>query len=291
MRPRELADQPVGAKQAQLATDPGRAPAALMAGRGRVGEEEALQIPVPEPVQGELAATHGGEQGPIVGAEWTEGPDPAAVPLRGPAEAVGGRGAEPGCQQRALDFVPATSLRPNNVTGPDKVRGGCGPQDASRPPCSEEATMSLDNRVAIVTGAGHGIGRAIAVALAQAGAHVAAVDIDPAAARATADAVSAAGRKGVALEIDVGDLASIEGMVRRATDSFGHIDVLVNNAAVSRRAYIMDLTEDDWERIMRVNAKGVFFCLQRVAREMIPRRSGVNDTLRKSHGSPARHRG
>jgi NAD(P)-dependent dehydrogenase (short-subunit alcohol dehydrogenase family) len=135
--------------------------------------------------------------------------------------------------------------------------------------------MSLDDRVAIVTGAGHGIGRAIAVALAQAGAHVAAVDIDPAAARATADAVSAAGRKGVALEIDVGDLASIEGMVRRATDSFGHIDVLVNNAAVSRRAYIMDLTEDDWERIMRVNAKGVFFCLQRVAREMIPRRSGV----------------
>jgi NAD(P)-dependent dehydrogenase (short-subunit alcohol dehydrogenase family) len=135
--------------------------------------------------------------------------------------------------------------------------------------------MGLDDRVAIVTGAGHGIGRAIAVALAQAGAHVVAVDIEPAAARATADAVSAAGRKGVALDIDVGDLASIEVMVRRATDSFGHIDVLVNNAGVSRRAYIMDLTEDDWERIMRVNAKGVFFCLQRVAREMIPRRSGV----------------
>src|SRR5262249_53614592 len=133
----------------------------------------------------------------------------------------------------------------------------------------------LDGGMAIVTGAGHGIGRAIAVALAQAGADVAVADIDPSSARATADAVTAAGRKGMALDVDVGDLASIESMVRRATDSLGQIDVLVNNAAVSRRAYIMDLTEDDWERMMRVNAKGVFFCLQRVAREMIPRRSGV----------------
>src|SRR5205085_7139515 len=64
-------------------------------------------------------------------------------------------------------------------------------------------------------------------------------------------------------------------MVRRVVDTFGQIDILVNNAGVTRRAYIMDLTEDDWDRIMRVNGKGVFFCLQRVAREMIPRRSGV----------------
>ena len=58
-------------------------------------------------------------------------------------------------------------------------------------------------------------------------------------------------------------------------EAFGQIDVLVNNAGVTRRAYIMDLTEADWDRIVRVNGKGVFFCLQRVAREMIPRRSGV----------------
>jgi NAD(P)-dependent dehydrogenase (short-subunit alcohol dehydrogenase family) len=132
--------------------------------------------------------------------------------------------------------------------------------------------MTLADRVAIVTGAGRGIGAATALALAQAGAHVAVVDIDQAAAEKTAAAL---GPRGLALGADVGDLASIDRMTRRVAEAFGRIDVLVNNAGVTRRAYIMDLGEDDWERIMRVNAKGVFFCLQRVAREMIPRRSGV----------------
>src|SRR5207249_4861238 len=66
-----------------------------------------------------------------------------------------------------------------------------------------------------------------------------------------------------------------DAMIRQAIGAFGRLDVLVNAAGATRRAYIMDLTEDDWERIMRVNGKGVFFCLQRVAREMISRRSGV----------------
>ena len=134
---------------------------------------------------------------------------------------------------------------------------------------------ALTDRVAIVTGAAHGIGQATALALARAGAHVVAVDIAQAGAEATAAAVAALGRKSLALGTDVGDLASIDAMVRRAVETFGQVDVLVNNAGVTRRAYIMDLTEDDWDRIMRVNGKGVFFCLQRVAREMIPRRSGV----------------
>jgi NAD(P)-dependent dehydrogenase (short-subunit alcohol dehydrogenase family) len=135
--------------------------------------------------------------------------------------------------------------------------------------------MTLDDRVAIVTGAGNGIGRATALALAQAGAHVVAVDVDAGAAKGAADAVAALGRRSLALDADVGDLASIDQMVQHVVATFGHIDVLVNNAGVTRRAYIMDLTEADWDRIMRVNAKGVFFCLQRVAREMIPQRSGV----------------
>jgi NAD(P)-dependent dehydrogenase (short-subunit alcohol dehydrogenase family) len=131
------------------------------------------------------------------------------------------------------------------------------------------------DRVAIVTGAGNGIGRAIAVALARDGAHVAAVDIDPVAAEATAGAVVACGRRGLALSADVGDVAAIDKMVRSVVETLGSPGILVNNAGVTRRAGIMDLTEADWDRIMRVNGKGVFFCLQRVAREMIPRRSGT----------------
>jgi NAD(P)-dependent dehydrogenase (short-subunit alcohol dehydrogenase family) len=135
--------------------------------------------------------------------------------------------------------------------------------------------MTLEGRAAIVTGAGHGIGRATALALARAGGHVAVVDIDGAAARATADAVAALGRPSLALDADVGDVGAIDAMVTRVVQTLGGIDLLVNNAGVTRRADIMELTESDWDRIMRVNGKGVFFCLQRVAREMIPRRSGV----------------
>jgi NAD(P)-dependent dehydrogenase (short-subunit alcohol dehydrogenase family) len=135
--------------------------------------------------------------------------------------------------------------------------------------------VTLTGHVALVTGAGQGIGRAIAMALAQAGAHVAAVDIDAGAADATATAVSGLGRRGLGIAADVGDLGAIDKMVSGVVDAFGQIDILVNNAGVTRRAYIMDLTEEDWDRIMRVNGKGVFFCLQRAAREMIPRRSGA----------------
>jgi NAD(P)-dependent dehydrogenase (short-subunit alcohol dehydrogenase family) len=135
--------------------------------------------------------------------------------------------------------------------------------------------MSLAGRVAIVTGAGHGIGSATALALADAGADVACVDIDKSAARDTAAGVGGLGRKSLFLETDVGDLASIDAMVRHVMNTFGRIDVLVNNAGVTRRASIMDLTEADWDRIMRVNGKGVFFCLQRVAKEMITQRSGM----------------
>jgi NAD(P)-dependent dehydrogenase (short-subunit alcohol dehydrogenase family) len=138
----------------------------------------------------------------------------------------------------------------------------------------ENATMQLSDRVALVTGAGQGIGKASALALADAGAAVAVVDINGETVRETAAAIEARGRRALALQADLGSVEAINRMVDEVIADFGRIDILVNNAGVTRRAYIMDLTEADWDRIHRVNAKGVFFCLQRVAREMMARGGG-----------------
>src|SRR5215469_9751933 len=132
----------------------------------------------------------------------------------------------------------------------------------------------LQDKIVLVTGAGAGIGRAIALAMAEAGASVAAADIDLAAAQRTADPAAGNNRRAIAIEADCGDVASIDAMVARTIAEFGRLDVIVNNAGVTRYSTIMDLTEADWDRIHRVNAKGVFFCLQRAAREMIARGGG-----------------
>jgi NAD(P)-dependent dehydrogenase (short-subunit alcohol dehydrogenase family) len=127
----------------------------------------------------------------------------------------------------------------------------------------------LQDKVVLVTGAGAGIGRATALAMAEAGATVAAADINRAAAQRVADQIASNTRRALAIEADCGDVASIDAMVARAVTEFGRLDVIVNNAGVTRYSYIMDLTEADWDCIHRVKAKGVFFCLQRAAREMI----------------------
>ena len=132
--------------------------------------------------------------------------------------------------------------------------------------------MATDDRqTVLVTGAGSGIGRASALAFAEAGYRVAAADLDESAAAATAEAASAGA---IAVQADVGEVAEIDRMVSTVVAEFGHLDAILNNAGVTRGAYIMNITEDDWDRMHRVNAKGVFFCLQRAAQEMIPRREG-----------------
>ena len=133
--------------------------------------------------------------------------------------------------------------------------------------------MSND-QIALVTGAGQGIGAACASALSAAGATVIAADIDTALAQETARSIAAEGRRASAITTDVGDVEDIRRMIDGVVEEFDRLDILVNNAGVTRRADIMEITEADWDRIHRVNARGLFFCLQSAARVMIPRRMG-----------------
>jgi len=132
----------------------------------------------------------------------------------------------------------------------------------------------LDNKVALVTGAGRGIGRAMAVRLAQEGAHVVTADIDTRLAEETAAQVTALGRNRLALQVDVSRRADIERMVQRSVEALGRIDILMNNAGVLRIQEVLDITEADWDFVCNVNLKGAFFVMQAVARQMIQQGSG-----------------
>lgn len=132
----------------------------------------------------------------------------------------------------------------------------------------------LDAQVALVTGGGRGIGRAMSLRLAQEGAHVVVADIDTRLAEDTASQVSATGRKSLALQVDVSRRADIERMVQRSVATMGRIDILMNNAGVLRVQEVMDITEADWDFVCNVNLKGAFFVLQAVARQMIAQGGG-----------------
>ena len=132
-------------------------------------------------------------------------------------------------------------------------------------------SMRLDGKVTLVTGAGSGIGRAIGVAVAEAGADCIVTELPQAI--ASLEPVSAAilqtGRRALALPLTLPDLGSIDALVSRALQTFGRIDVLVNNAGINIPREALELTEEDWDRVLDVNLKGLFFLSQRVAREMI----------------------
>ena len=134
--------------------------------------------------------------------------------------------------------------------------------------------MANERETVLVTGAGSGIGRATAIAMAEAGRNVACADINLEAAETVAATARQLGVEAMALKADVGDVSEIDQMIAAVVAKFGGLDVIVNNAGVTRAAYIMDLTEQDWDWMHRVNAKGVFFCLQGAARQMIVQGGG-----------------
>ncbi len=134
--------------------------------------------------------------------------------------------------------------------------------------------MALCGKKALVTGAGAGIGEATALALADAGADVGVADLDADAATRTCAKLASLGRRSVSIRADISDLSDIDAMVDTAVRELGGIDILVNNAGVTRHGALLDITEETWDLMQRVNAKGTFFCIQRVAREMVEQDRG-----------------
>jgi NAD(P)-dependent dehydrogenase (short-subunit alcohol dehydrogenase family) len=135
---------------------------------------------------------------------------------------------------------------------------------------------SLEGRVAIVTGAGQGMGRAFAQVLAEEGASVAIAEIDPETGPRAASELTAAGLQARSYVTDVGDGASIRGMVDDVVRRDGRVDILVNNAGLAAGGPSEDVTEEEWDRFYRVVLAGPFRCSQAVARaSMIPQRAGV----------------
>jgi len=135
--------------------------------------------------------------------------------------------------------------------------------------------MSLKDRMAVVTGAGSGLGRAIAQALAAAGARVAAVDIDPASAEETAALIAKAGGKAVAFQADTSKAADVDRAVGGAVTALGPLEVMVNNAGVLDGYFNADeMDEAVWRRVIDIDLTGVFFGCKRALAEMLPRERG-----------------
>jgi NAD(P)-dependent dehydrogenase (short-subunit alcohol dehydrogenase family) len=133
----------------------------------------------------------------------------------------------------------------------------------------------LEDRVAIVTGAGRGIGVAYAKALAAEGAKVCATDIRDSS--RTVDIIHQQGGEAIGIEADVTDAAAVGDMVAEVIKSFGKVDILVNNAALFAdlsRSHFMDITSDDWDRVMAINTRGVFECVRAVVPDMRKRNYG-----------------
>jgi len=135
-------------------------------------------------------------------------------------------------------------------------------------------TVKLKGKSALVTGAGRGIGRAIALRLAQEGANVTVNDIDAASADATATAVNGLGRRGLAAVADVSKQDAVEAMVQQHLAAFSGLDILVNNAGVVVVKSLFDHTEEDWDRLLAINLKSVYFCSRAAAPIMMAQRAG-----------------
>ena len=133
----------------------------------------------------------------------------------------------------------------------------------------QDKQKRLNGRVAVVTGSSSGIGRAIAIRLAQEGASVVVDYVGPSeGATETLQAVEAAGGKGIIYEADVSNVAAVQGLIEQAWTTFGSADILVNNAGMEKKSDFWDVTEADYDRVLGVNLKGPFFLAQSFVRKL-----------------------
>src|SRR5580658_10965508 len=134
--------------------------------------------------------------------------------------------------------------------------------------------FNLKDRVALVTGASQGIGRATALALAQAGARVAVAARNAEKLAGVVTEISAAGGEALAIAMDVADAGQVKAGFREAIDKFGKLDILVNNAAITRDGLAVRMKADDWDAVLRTNLTGAHVCIQQALAVMLRQRSG-----------------
>ena len=127
----------------------------------------------------------------------------------------------------------------------------------------------LDGKCAFVTGAGRGIGKTCALGLAEAGADVAAIDLDGDSARETAKAICALGRRSLALDVNVTDSAAVDAMVERILKEWGHLDIAFNNAGICVNAPAEEMTDEQWLKVINVDLNSVFYCARAAGRVML----------------------
>ena len=138
-------------------------------------------------------------------------------------------------------------------------------------------SLLLTDKVAIVTGARRGIGEAIALTFAEAGADVFVCDvvIEDGELKAVAEEIQRIGRRSLAVQTDISQKTEVESLLQKTVDEFGGIDILVNNAALMCRISLLELPEDEWDRVMDTNLKGYFLCCQVVGRKMMDQKRGI----------------
>jgi 3-oxoacyl-[acyl-carrier protein] reductase len=132
----------------------------------------------------------------------------------------------------------------------------------------------LEGKVAVVTGAAQGIGRAIAETLASAGADIAIADMDPGRAQETMEAAQKLGRRALNLKVNVAEWTDVKEMADRIVKEWGKIDILVNNAGITRDGLLMRMKEEDWSLVLQVNLTGTFHCTKAVMQTMAKQRYG-----------------